>query len=142
MTVTQVENVCHNFLAYKDDPSIINLFAKYVNFQALTNFLGGTQIDSSINDIVNLAAIEKITQQKFDESIKVFDNRLEEEMNLLDPVDLYADQDENKNEMSEEEMLRAIMGGAVEEPMQQEQNENIPYIDFNISKNSLSEDEG
>lgn len=142
MTVTQIENVCHNFLAYKDDPSIINLFAKYVNFQALTNFLGGTKIDSSINDIVNLAAIEKITQQKFDESIKVFDDRLEEEMNLLDPVNIFEDPNVSKNEMSEEEMLRAIMGGVAVEENVQQQNENIPYIDFNFGKSSLSEDEG
>lgn len=114
MTVTQVENVCHNFLAYKDDPAIINLFAQYVNFQALTNFLGGTKIDSSINDIVNLAAIEKITQQKFDEAIKTFDDRLEQQMTDLEPINIFEDADSNQNEMTEEEMLRAIMGNSSE----------------------------
>ena len=114
MTVTQIENVCHNFLAYKDDSGIINLFAKYVDFHALTNFLSGAKIDSSINEIVNLAAIEKITQQRFDEAIKVFDDRLETQMADLEPVNIYEEAESNQNEMSEEEMLRAIMGESEE----------------------------
>ena len=138
MTVTQIENVCHNFLSYKDDPSIINLFAEYVNFQALTNFLGGTKIDSSINDIVNLAAIEKITQQKFDESISAFDGRLEEQMEVLEPINIYEDQNSNKNEMSEEEMLRIIMGGGGGDPIVQESS---PLTGFNTNKTTLTEDD-
>lgn len=107
-TVFQIENVCRNFLSYKDDPKIINLFAEYVNFEALTNFLGGSKIDSNINDIVNLAAIEKITLQKFDEANDVFMNSLDEQLNELEPVSL--EENEEKNELSEAEMLRLIMG--------------------------------
>ena len=108
-TVFQIENVCRNFLCYKDDPKIINLFAEYVNFEALTNFLGGSKLDSNINDIVNLAAIEKITLQKFDEANELFGNTLDEQMNDLEPIDLNME-NETKNELSEEEMLRLIMG--------------------------------
>ena len=117
MTIMQIENVCHNFLMYKDEPRIINLFAEYVNFEALTNFLGGSKLDSNINDIVNLAAIEKITLQKFDEANETLMNTMDEQLDELEPVNLDEEQTE-KVEMSEEEMLRAIMGeSAVEAPV-------------------------
>jgi hypothetical protein len=109
-TVFQIENVCRNFLSYKDDPKIINLFAEYVNFEALTNFLGGSKLDSNINDIVNLAAIEKITLQKFDEANELFGDTLDEQLNELEPISI-DEENEKKNELSEEEMLRLIMGG-------------------------------
>ena len=67
-----------------------------------------------LNEIVNLAAIEKITQQRFDEAIKVFDDRLETQMADLEPVNIYEEAESNQNEMSEEEMLRAIMGESEE----------------------------
>lgn len=108
-TVFQIENVCRNFLSYKDDPQIINLFAEYVNFEALTHFLGGSKIDSNINDIVNLAAIEKITLQKFDQANDAFANTFDEQLNELDPINL-DEENEEKNELSEAEMLRLIMG--------------------------------
>ena len=109
-TVFQIENVCRNFLCYRDDPRIINLFAEYVNFEALTHFLGGSKLDSNINDIVNLAAIEKITLQKFDEANEAFMTTLDEQLDELEPVTLY-EENEVKSELSEEEMLRLIMDG-------------------------------
>ena len=109
ITIFQIENVCRNFLAYKDDPRIINLFAEYVNFEALTNFLSGSKLDSNINDIVNLAAIEKITLRKFDEANEAFSTTLDEQLEELDPVILDEEQEE-KTDLSEEEMLRMIMG--------------------------------
>ena len=116
MTIMQIENVCHNFLTYKDEPRIINLFAEYVNFEALTNFLGGSKLDSNINDIVNLAAIEKITLQKFDEANDTLTTAMDQQLDELEPISIDEEQTE-KLEMSEEELLRAIMGdSATQEP--------------------------
>ena len=129
MTVTQIENVCHNFLAYKDDPNTINLFAKHVNFQALTNFLSGSKVDSNINDIVNLAAIERITLKKFDEAIAKFDNTLDSQMEELDPVNIFADES-NENELSEADMLKFIMGEDNEVAVEEESNPLLPEINF------------
>lgn len=109
MTLMQIENVCYNFLAYKNEPRIINLFAEHVNFVALTNFLGGSNTTSTINDIINLAAIEKITQRKFDEANDLYNQNLDSQLNELEPVNLYEEAEE-KVEMSEEDMLKLIMG--------------------------------
>ena len=66
---------------------------------------------------VNLAAIEKITLQKFDEANETLMNTMDEQLDELEPVNLDEEQTE-KVEMSEEEMLRAIMGeSAVEAPV-------------------------
>ena len=73
------------------------------------HFLGGSKIDSNINDIVNLAAIEKITLQKFDQANDAFANTFDEQLNELDPINL-DEENEEKNELSEAEMLRLIMG--------------------------------
>ncbi len=137
---SQIENVCRNFISYKDDPNIINLFAQHVNFQALTNFLTGSKLDSNINDIVNLAELERITGKRFDEAISVLDERLEslmqEDEELLD----YNNQ-EQEEELSEEEML-AYMNKNKSAGFGSFTIPNDPIINTeNINRMSLSEDD-
>ncbi len=138
MTLQQVENVCHNFLSFKNEPRIINLFAEHVDFVALTNFLGGSNTSSTINDIVNLAALEKMTLMEFDKANDMFNQNLDEQMEALEPVNLY-EEEEQKQQLSDEDMLKLIMGdGDVDSKV----HADNPYKDTeDFGRLSISEDD-
>ena len=57
-TTDEISRTFKKLLQYKSNPDLINLASNYINFEALNNFLSGSDITHSLDQIMNITTIE------------------------------------------------------------------------------------
>ena len=108
--IDKIEIICEKLLGYKNEPGTIVTAAKEINFRAMINFLEGANNTENVNEIMNLAGIEKIIEQKNDEANRKLDQAFEEQEREFEENDPFYEEQTEEQSLSDEQALAELLG--------------------------------
>ena len=108
--IDKIEIICEKLLGYRNEPGTIVMAAKEINFRAMINFLEGANNTENVNEIMNLAGIERIIEQKNDEANRKLDQAFEEQEREFEENDPFMEEQTEEQTLSDEQALAELLG--------------------------------
>ena len=108
--IDKIEIICEKLLGYRNEPGTIVMASKEINFRAMINFLEGANNTENVNEIMNLAGIERIIEQKNDEANRKLDQAFEEQEREFEENDPFMEEQTEEQTLSDEQALAELLG--------------------------------